>query len=279
MYLNRNRAAELGQDTVRIMNSGHYTTPAGKRVDLRETLRFAREGTRSYPPEHALPKAKAQLGDCSTVIDVVNATTLVAAWQLVQDGHRPAALNFASAKHPGGGFLSGARAQEESLARSSGLYACLEGHPMYALHAAQGDPMYTSYSIYSPAVPVFREDDGTLREEPFLCAFITAPAVNAKVVLQRRPGHGPAIRAAMDERVRRVLAIAAEHDHRALVLGAWGCGVFGNDGDTIAGLFRDALEGPFCGAFERVVFAVLDSSPEEPMIGPFRRAFPHARQA
>jgi uncharacterized protein (TIGR02452 family) len=271
MYLNRDRAAELGRETVRILNAGYYVTPAGARVDLREALRNAKEGTCSYPPEQTLPGAFS--GACNTVIEVTNETTLAAAWKLVQDGHQPAALNFASAKHPGGGFLSGARAQEESLARASGLYACLQDHPMYALHTANGDPMYTSYAIYSPAVPVFRHDDGTLREEPFLCAFLTAPAVNAKVVLQRRPSHGPAIGAAMQERIRRVLAIAARHGHSAVVLGAWGCGVFGNDGEEIAGLFRDALAGPFRGAFARVVFAVLDSSPEEPMIGPFRRAF------
>jgi uncharacterized protein (TIGR02452 family) len=133
--------------------------------------------------------------------------------------------------------------------------------------------MYTSYAIYSPDVPVFRYDDGTLREQPFACAFITAPAVNAKAVLDRRPDAGPAIHAAMRERVSRVLAIAAKHGHQALVLGAWGCGVFGNDGDDIAGLFRDALSAPFSGAFARVVFAILDSSPEEIFIGPFRRAF------
>ena len=56
----------------------------------------------------------------------------------------------ASAKHPGGGFLGGARAQEESLARSSGLYACINGNPMYDHHKAHGDAMYTDYAIYSP---------------------------------------------------------------------------------------------------------------------------------
>ena len=271
MYMNRERAAELGQETLRIIEAGRYTAPSGKTVDLREMLRVAKDGTCAYPAEQALPSPLPFGG--TPGVEVTNESTLEAAWRLVQAGHRPAALNFASAKHPGGGFLSGARAQEESLARASGLYACLVDDPMYALHSAQGDPMYTAYAIYAPAVPVFRHDDGTLREEPFPCAFITAPAVNAKVVLQRRPSQRPAIQAAMRERVRRVLAIAADHGHAALVLGAWGCGVFGNDGDEIAGLFHEALTGPFSGAFERVVFAVLDSSPDQQFIGPFKRAF------
>jgi uncharacterized protein (TIGR02452 family) len=270
MYLNRTHAAELGRNTVRIIEAGSYAAPSGRTVDLRAELRTAKEQTRAYPPERAIHAPLP--GGCETRIEVTNETTLAAALRLVEARHRPAALNFASAKHPGGGFLGGARAQEESLARSSGLYACLAGHPMYDLHA-HGDPMYSSYAIYSPDVPVFRDDDGALLEEPFACAFITAPAVNAKVVLERRPGHGPAIRAAMEERVGRVLAIAAEHDHAALVLGAWGCGVFGNDGDEIAGLFQEALHGPFHGVFERIVFAVLDSSADQHFIGPFRRAF------
>src|SRR5919108_730072 len=79
----------------------------------------------------------------------------------------PCCLNFASAKHPGGGFLGGARAQEETLARASGLYASLVGNPMYAFHKAQDDPMYSNYAIYAPDVPVLRTDEGLLLSEPY----------------------------------------------------------------------------------------------------------------
>ena len=34
-------------------------------------------------------------------------------------------LNFASAKNPGGGFLNGSMAQEESLAIASAMYVCM----------------------------------------------------------------------------------------------------------------------------------------------------------
>jgi uncharacterized protein (TIGR02452 family) len=57
------------------------------------------------------------------------------------------------------------------------------------------------------------------------------------------------------------------------VLGAWGCGAFGNDGDQIAGLFRQALEVHFRGAFDHVLFAITDWSEDEKYIGPFRRTF------
>ena len=271
MFLNRQRATKLGQETVRIIEAGCYTTEKGTVVEIGDLLRRAVSGTCSYPPNHPLPDP--QIGNKETGIEVENATTLAAARQLIQAGYRPVALNFASAKTPGGGFLTGARAQEESLARSSGLYACLNGNPMYDAHRAQPDPMYTSYAIYSPDVPVFRADDGVLLDQPYLCSFITCPAVNAKVVLERHPPRRSEIRDAMGERVLKVLTIAAEKGHEAIILGAWGCGVFGNDPKEVAQLFREALTEAFRGVFVRVVFAVLDSSEETQIIGSFRNAF------
>ena len=83
----------------------------------------------------------------------------------------------------------------------------------------------------------------------------------------------------MRERVERVLGVAALHGPEALVLGAWGCGVFRNDPGQIAGLFRNALAGRFRGAFTHVVFAVLDSSDEKRYLGPFEQVFgPAARK-
>ena len=144
---------------------------------------------------------------------------------------------------------------------------------MYARHAQSHDALYTSSAIYTPDVPVFRDDAGQLLDTPYLAAFITALAVNAGVVLARDPSRRNAVTATMRERIARVLAIAAVHGHTALVLGAWGCGVFQNDPAEIAGLFATALRGPFHGAFAEVVFAILDTSAERRFIHPFERAF------
>jgi uncharacterized protein (TIGR02452 family) len=207
-------------------------------------------------------------------IEVRNQSTLAAARDLVLEGLEPVALNFASAKNPGGGFLSGARAQEESLARSSGLYAAIHGQPMYDFHRQQRDPLYTSWTIYSPSVPIFRDDAGALLEVPWPCAFLTCAAVNANEARRHGRGQGNEIRDAMAARIDRVLAIAALQGHRSLVLGAWGCGAFRNDPNLIAALFRDALFRTHRQRFDRVVFAVVDWSPEKRFIGPFERAFP-----
>src|SRR5262245_49860111 len=271
MNMPRSRAAALGQEAVRILEAGWYDTPSGRRVEIADLVRRAAEGTVSYP--HDQPAPPLTPGARDTQFEVVNETTLSAARRLLAAGHRPVALNFASGRHPGGGYRTGARAQEEPLARCSGLVPCILGNPMYDLHSRLGGGMYTSSAIYSPGVPVFRTDDGELLDEPYRCAMITAPAVNAKVVLERDRTARPAIRAAMEERVHRVLAIAAAHGHDAAVLGAWGCGAFGGDTEEVAGLFRQALDGPARGVFDRVVFAVTDWSDEQRFIGPFRRAF------
>lgn len=149
------------------------------------------------------------------MISVRNESTLTAARRLAEAGEHPVALNFASAKHPGGGWLSGARAQEETLARASALVACIAGDSMYARNAALGDALYTDDAIYSPGVPVFRDDAGMLLPEPYLCAFITAPAVNAGVVLERDRSRRAEVRATMARRVARGLDIAALHEHTA----------------------------------------------------------------
>lgn len=271
VQLSRERAAQLGAETRQILDARRYSSPAGADVDLGPLLEAARAGARTYLAEEPLPAERP--GAHQTVITVRNEDTLAAAQRLAAAGQRAAALVFASAKHPGGGWLSGARAQEETVARASGLVAAIAESPMYGRNAALGDALYTDDLIYAPDVPVFRDAEGRLLEAPYPCAMIVAPAVNAGVVLERDRARGGEVRATMARRIGRVLAVAAAHGHPALVLGAWGCGVFGNDPAAIAALFAAALGGPFRGAFAEVVFAVLDHTPERRFIGPFAAAF------
>ena len=268
MYPKKSRAAEIARDTLDILAAGRYKNRRGETIHVRQLVEAARDGTRTYPPDEPLPKGNS--AGTATVFETVNDTTLEAARQLVADGLRPVALNFASARHPGGGFLGGARAQEESLCRASALYACINGNRMYRDHAHTGGGFYTNYAIYSPAVPVLKDDEGELLDEPYLCAFVTSPAVNVGAI---RDTERRLVREEMRERIEKVLTVMAGHGHDAAVLGAWGCGVFKNDPEQIAELFAKALRGKFSGCFTKVVFAVLDSSDEKRFIGPFEPRF------
>ena len=113
-------------------------------------------------------------------------------------------------------------------------------------------------------------DDHALLEGPYVVSIITAAAVNAsRVPPTLKDGIVPAMR----QQILKVLSIGVEHHHDAIVLGAWGCGAFGNDGAEIAGHFREAIQVHFRGAYRRVIFAIVDWSPERKFIGPFERAF------
>ena len=174
-------------------------------------------GTVAYPPDTDLPDLPA--GQFVTEITVENDSTLAVARRLIDQDYDTVVLNFASATHPGGGFLHGARAQEEYLTRSSTLYECLVQQPMYDWHARHGDPLYSDYALYSPRVPVFRGRSGQLLEEPYCVGVITCAAVNASRLPTERRGE---IEPAMRSRIERVLAIGRLHQHDAIVLGAWG---------------------------------------------------------
>jgi uncharacterized protein (TIGR02452 family) len=272
----RGECTRQAREAVAISREGSYVAPSGRRIDIREAVRRAVEGTVDHREEDVVPMPAPVTGPAAKrpKVRVVNGTSLASARALAARGVVPMVLNFASAKNPGGGFLNGARAQEESLARASALYATIERSPMYAFHRQHGDAMYTGWMIHSPAVPVFRDDDtGWLLEEPYACAFLTAAAPNAGVVLQRDYSRRGDVDRVMRERVDRALAVMAHHGHRHLVLGAWGCGVFGNDPAVVADQFARALDGAFAGAFDEVVFAVLDWSAERRFVRPFAEKF------
>lgn len=259
-------AAEFGRSAVAAAEEGRYVSESGTEVDWSDQVRSARDAKESIPPDAALPSPSGRTLD-ETRIQVANETTLGASRRLTGEGLAPLALNFANGVTPGGGFLRGATAQEETLCRSSALYQTLEGDPMYEAHRARPRPDSTDWAIYSPDVPVFRTDDGTNLEEPWLLSFITCAAPYAPGVGQPESGD------LLERRIHRVLAIARAYEHRALVLGAWGCGAFRNDPRRTAIDFREALQNEFPGSFSDVIFAITDWSPDRRFLGPFRDAF------
>ena len=190
-----------------------------------------------------------------------------ASQRLIANGLRPLALNFANGIHPGGGFLHGARAQEETICRSSALYSTLDGDRMYSAHRRRPRSDSSDWSIYSPDVPVFRSDDGTELEEPWLLSVITCAAPYAPDIGQPESGD------LLQQRIHRVLLIARAYGYSTLVLGAWGCGAFANDIRRTAKDFRSAIENDFRGVFGDVVFAITDWSRERMFLGPFRDTF------
>ncbi|GAA2139395.1 TIGR02452 family protein [Kitasatospora kazusensis] len=249
-----------------IAERGSYRSPAGSPVEVGVLLAAARTGTVSYAPGDAVPGAVG--GAFTGRVEVTAEGSMQAAHRLYESagvragaGGRVGVLNFASARNPGGGYLRGAKAQEEDLCRSALLYRCLlEAPDYYEAHRASADLRYSHRVIFSPDVPVIRDDRGELLERPYPVAFLTSPAPNAGQLALHSEGAGVDVRAELAERAAMVLAVASAHGVRELVLGAWGCGVFRNDPAQVAEAFELAL-GAYGAGFERVVFAVWDRTP------------------
>ncbi|MEM7183033.1 MAG: TIGR02452 family protein [Spirochaetota bacterium] len=270
---------EIASETLQILKQGSFRSPGGDTISIIEEQNYAEENTILYTPESAkaLLAKKVIEKSFSTTVTVTRETSQQAASRLVQKEGiaNPVVLNFASAKNPGGGFQNGAKAQEEDLARSSGLYPCLLKQPgYYQNNRKSGTFFYTDHIIYSPKVPWFRSDKGELLQNPYLASVITAPAPNAGQIRLKKQGMGTEIQEVLWQRAALVLAIAREQGHKTLILGAWGCGVFRNEPTMVAEGFAHHLQdSQFQGCFENVCFAIYDTSKNRETLRAFEEVF------
>ena len=268
------------KETLEIIENGYYKIN-DTRVNIREQIEHSVKDSVLYRPdqfEKILNSANEKVStlDLSTEINVINSTVLKAAAGMHGRGLQIGCLNFASAKNPGGGFLGGAIAQEESLALSSTLYASqMANFEVYEYNRGRKTLLYSDHMIYSPEVPFFRNDDGELLEHPYTMNVITSPAVNVGAIKVNRPAELEHVHETMLARLDKVLAVFVEHDIQHLLLGAWGCGVFQNKAEDVAGYFKYYLGagGKYEKAFKTIVFAVLDRYEDGKNITAFKNAF------
>eukprot|EP00755_Sulcionema_specki_P009721 Sspe_Gene.6474::Locus_2180_Transcript_2_2_Confidence_0.667_Length_1004::g.6474::m.6474 len=129
---------------------------------------------------------------------------------------------------------------------------------MYDVNRERESGLYLHTMIYSPDVPVFRGDDNELRE-PVFVDFVTAPAPNKKTYVTKRGASQAELDSTFRERVTRVISILHEQRCEVIVLGAWGCGVFGNEPREVKEHFAAVLD-MYSGCFSHVVFAITDLS-------------------
>ncbi len=214
--MKKEQRAAIAAETLAILEAGSYDTPAGVTVTIEDELEACLDATKYFSPDTLLQLLEQELAVPSeglqTKIEVVNETTLEGIAALVAQGQAEAAaagvqarkkkyeaskrnndlgiaaLNFASARNPGGGFLNGAQAQEESLARSSALYVSQQQAIIfYERHLADDSLLYSDAMILTPDCPIIRNDAGDLLDEPVLATFITSPAPNAGAIATNQP--------------------------------------------------------------------------------------------
>lgn len=149
----RTKNVTIAKETVSVINNQKYTAPSGNVVDISQEMDSAIDGTIYYPGDSLIGMPPDQ-SPIHVTIEVTNETTAQAAVRLQALGKTNlVALNFASARNQGGGFLAGAIAQEEDLCRASGLYGCLKRKPLfYNANIMCDDAFYTHGVLYSPNV-------------------------------------------------------------------------------------------------------------------------------
>lgn len=220
----------------RIFRAKSYTAPSGKSVPvaltsvstLHKEIPLAPEVTRRKPFRIADATMRCGTIDCILRLRAEGKTGNLTA------------LNFANAFMPGGGYVLGGNAQEESLCRASLLYYALKScKGMYRHNRLRPTPLYSDYMIYSRDVPIFANDAGELLEEPCTASFLTAPAVNrnfARLVCSQSK-----INRVMDVRIQKLVSLAVAQGSEVLVLGAFGCGMFGNRREDVLPMLENAV--------------------------------------
>lgn len=216
-----------------------------------------------YKDKIVLPKT-GKGGTVKTKFFVVNEDCLDLAQRLYEK--KPAVLNMASRRQPGGGVLSGSGAQEESIFRRTDIFKYLYqfseiGAQFGIKQRPEQYPLDRNFGgIYTPGVQVFRkgEKDGYELTWPSFVDFISVAGMN-RPELKDSEHVADYLVEPIKNKMRTILRIALLHDHTCLVLGALGCGAFRNPPRHVARMFHEVFEEPeFKGRFTEVYFAILE---------------------
>ena len=256
-----------------------YRLPNGQLVGLGDRKALL-DGTRVYARAFDVNDVQVQGGEMKT--GCVNADCVDVAKSLLDAGLKPAILNLASRRRPGGGYDRGMSAQEETLCRLSTLsqslyqyydtkYKCVQDAEVP--HRFNAYPLDIDFGgIYSPGVVFFRKNlkDGyAFREEPFVCGVVTVAALSfrepnnycneERQYMASDGGFTPQGDAIQLNKIRTIYRLALKNGHDSIVLGAFGCGVNKLPCDAVARQFRHVLDEPeFKNKFRAVVFAILE---------------------
>lgn len=194
-----------------------------------------------------------------TIIEFMKATTVEAIFSSKIEG-KTAVLNFASYKNPGGMFFEGSMAQEESLCHSSLLYPVLRDkltefyeYNRHCLNKA----LYQDRLIYASDILFFT--DGRSQEKMVDVITCAAPnwgvysKYNGDTVNTRKKN-----KRVLYNRFKAILYSAVINECDTIILGAWGCGVFGQDPEIVASVMKSCLR-TYKGCIKKVVFAIPDN--------------------
>ncbi|MCD8086533.1 MAG: TIGR02452 family protein [Clostridiales bacterium] len=270
--MRRKKNIAILEDTLAVLEQGGYARD-GQEVQLafspeqmREIQVFLPEELASLTAtEQETPQAAACAFGCE------NEDALVLAqkqYQRLKNAGDPApkilVLNLASATRPGGQTRNGASAQEEDLCRRTSLLLSLESEGAkryYDYNNARKTRMGSDGVLLSPNVEVIKDASSEPLSAPFPISVMSCAAPMVRMGLEGMSQQ--AYEELLYRRIQGMLLVAASQGYRHLILGAFGCGVYGNDAALVSDLFARAIRGfTFAGKgsgqlFDFIQFAVL----------------------
>ncbi len=226
----RERNVQVFQDTL---------LQAKNKYDPNEVEILLYDGTLDFARTLALPP-----------IHFVNGGTVSTGYKYAENEH-VAILNFADGLTAGGLVEVGETTQEENICRCSNLYPTLtrEGcKKFYYDENAKHGGVYTDRVIYSRGVTVFKDDVTYKTIFPRVLDVITCPAPSCRMDKYRAGG-------VYENRIKQILFSAIDNGAETIILGAWGCGAFGQSPHLVATAFANVLC-EYGGHFKHIVFAI-----------------------
>jgi uncharacterized protein (TIGR02452 family) len=294
----RDKNIVLLNETLKIIDTGNYfannkETPLKlSKEQISEAIVITEERVKALIDNPPYDGPFSMGGRCR--FSVLNTDSFAVAIDISKDylfqtdkagSRRVLVLNFANPVEPGGGVRRGARAQEEDLCRKSTLLASLDSSTASQYYKYNKNCCYHLSSdsmILSPAVEIIRDENNNLLGDSVVVSVLTCAALNVRDKM-----HGisnEVLEKVIYQRIMGMLQVATTYEYKYLVLGAWGCGAFGNDADMVARLFYKAFKEIRCGRneklpltvnslFRSVVFAVLDNSETKYNLNSFKKYF------
>ena len=277
-------------DTLEILARGWYEKN-GKRIHLKLPLKEMEE-VQVYLPDDVENNCNREdfktyftVGRCGHGCENIDSFSLAIkrlknTYLFSKDDKGILVLNFANPVNPGGGVRRGAKAQEEDLCRKSSLLISLESKEAqryYKYNKSQNSFMGTDSLMISPKVEIIKDENGELLDDTVIVSVLTCAA---PMISHGKEGlSDEAYENLVFNRIVKMLKCVAFLGYRHLVLGAWGCGAFGNDARLISDLFYKALKNIQYNQytekdlFRRIDFAVLDRSEDKYNFTEFYRNF------
>lgn len=274
----RNNNIRILNDTLNILEKGNYIKD-GKEIKLKFSAEQMMK-TRVFLPEdieklrfnsdktgNSAENSKKQAQNIRRLFSCENTDALVLAQKKYEDlknkgetDPKILVLNLASASTPGGHTRKGASAQEEDLCRRTSLLLSLESEKAkkyYDYNNARKTRMGSDGVMFTPYVEVIKASSSETLAEPFTVSVISCAAPMVRLGLE---GMSQTEYAAMlSRRIEGILLTAASQNCRYLILGAFGCGVYGNDAALVSDLFyRTILNFAYEGKSADLIFNSID---------------------